>query len=200
VTAEDCEDLACEASPLVARARAILPRFDVITLADRPEKPPERQPGVPAPGGVLLLVATSGLELPPTPSVGLLQEIDAYVRARLPPAADLRIVGPSWVEVRVAKITVVTASAEATEALRRRVERALDAFLHPITGGDGARGWGFGQIPRESDIHRLVRSIPGVDHVGALELIMIPEPVPGDSTVLIYPGPHTIHVTALGAA
>lgn len=200
VTAEDIEDLAREASPAVARARAITPRFDAIKLADVQPEIPEVTPGAPAPGGVVVLIATSGPDLPPTPSMGLLRDVEAHLRTRVAPAVALRVAGPAWVEVRVERLTVEASSAEGLELLRARVEAALTAFLHPITGGMDGQGWDFGRLPYPSDIYRLVMSIPGVARVGALTLGWSPTPPspdePSAARLLIYPGAHRITVSA----
>jgi hypothetical protein len=203
VTAQDFEDLALEASPAVARARVITPSFDPILGADNPAAGAD---GPLAPGGVVLLIAATGADLPPAASTGLLRDVDAFLRARSGPAVALRIAGPSWIEVRVAKLTVTAASASGLEALRDRIERALHAFFHPITGNVDGSGWDFGQLPHESDVYRLVTSIPGVDRVGALEWTMSspdgkPAPKlddPALARVLVYPGRQRVEIFSPG--
>jgi hypothetical protein len=206
VTAEDFEDLAFEASTAVARARVIAPSFDAVLLANTPAAAIAPRDGVPLPGGVVLLVAATGSDLPPSPSAGLLRDVDAYVRARSGPAVALRVAGPSWIEVRVDKLTVTASSASGLEALRARVERALREFFHPITGGMAGEGWEFGELPHESDVYRLVSGVAGVDRVGALTWTLLspdgkPPPASTDPVLgraLIYPGRQQVEVLPPG--
>jgi hypothetical protein len=62
---------------------------------------------------------------------------------------------------------VLLASLEASELVRARVDAAIEAFLHPLTGRDG-QGWEFGRQPHASDFYRLLTEIEGVHHVAAL--------------------------------
>jgi baseplate J-like protein len=193
VTAEDVEDLARAASPAVARVRAITPRFDPIALADDPDL------AVAGAGSVLLLVVTAGPELPPAPSLGLLRDVEAYLRERAATSSRVRVAGPDWAEVRVERLVVVPAALEGQEALRERVRRALDAFLHPLTGGFEGAGWGFGQRPEVSDIYRLAMGVPGVDGVRELSLHVDAIDPARAERVLIYPGPHLVELAPLEA-
>ncbi|WP_437275936.1 putative baseplate assembly protein [Sorangium sp. So ce375] len=204
VTAQDFEDLALEASPAVARARVITPDFDVIKAADNPDT---AGLGALAPGALVLLIATNGPDVPPAATTGLLREVDAYLRARSGPAVTLRIAGPSWIEVSVTQLDVVASSASGLEALRDRIERALVAFFHPITGNTDGGGWAFGALPHESDVYRFVMAIPGVHRIGALTWTMSPTgssagpPEPDSPTrarVLIYPGRQTVQIFSPG--
>lgn len=205
VTAEDFEDLAFEASPAVARTRAITPIFDAIKLANTPVDVPATN-GAPAPGGVVLLIATSGAAMPPAPGVGLLRDVEAYIRARSGAAVGLSVVGPMWIEVSVTRLVVTASSGSGLEALRARIESELRAFFHPITGNTSGQGWAFGELPHESDVYRLVTAVPGVDRIGALEWTQLTPDgkAPPQSTdplagrVLIYPGRQQIDVRARG--
>src|SRR5262249_28778956 len=157
----DYEDLALEASPAVARAKAITLRFNPFELAQRPE---EDQKPLPDAGFVKVLIVPFSPDVPPTPTVGLLQDVDAYLRQRCPPAAMLHVLGPAWIEVLVT-ISLVPVTLDGSEALIDRVRRALEDFLHPLSGSFDGAGWALGQTPTASDIYRLAAAIPGVDNV-----------------------------------
>lgn len=205
ITAQDFEDLALEASPAVARAKAITVEFDSALASDNPNGSIS---GVIAPGTVVILLATNGRELPPAASGGVLRDVDAYLRARSSPAVDLRLAGPTWVEVAVTGLDITAVSALGTEVLRDRIERALSAFFHPITGNVDGEGWAFGALPNESDVYRLVTSIPGVNRIGALNWTLRTidgraPPLFDDplrNRVLIYPGAQTVRIVSTGGA
>jgi hypothetical protein len=84
------------------------------------------------------------------------------------------------------------------------VEAELLRFLHPLTGGTARTGWSFGRKPHESDLYRLLESLPGVDHVNRLRLRIVDDrtgedvdwetrAVPAEAdTFLIYSGVHEI--------
>src|SRR5207244_4414052 len=76
LTLDDYEELAREASPAVAVARAL---------------PTTHPTGRPAPGWVKLVVVPKGTEPRPVPSFELRQEIREFLAARIPAAMEGRI-------------------------------------------------------------------------------------------------------------
>lgn len=189
VTAEDFEDLARIASPAVARAKAITPRFNPILLARDPS------PGsISDAGRVEVVIVPFSPHPPPTPSLGLLQDVETYLRERSAPAGLLRVTGPDWIAVST-QVTLVPTTLEGTDALLARVRRALTDFLHPLTGGFGGTGWAFGELPRNSDIYRLVGSHPGVASV-RLAFVSTPPQDHRSERTLVYSGTHTLALSA----
>jgi hypothetical protein len=122
--------------------------------------------------GVIVVPNTEAAR--PTPSLGLLAEVQAYLQQRCPPTADLWVAGPEWIAVTV-KATVVPASFEEADAVGDRVRCALAGFLHPLSGGRAGRGWNFGRKPHGSDISALLEAVEGVDHVRILTVSLLPE-------------------------
>jgi predicted phage baseplate assembly protein len=153
VTVEDFEDLAYAASAEVARAKAI---------------PTSRDDGTR--GGVIgLIVVPRNDALQPIPSLGLLEQVNAYLQARCPATAELWVAGPDWVKVTVTTDVVPTSLAVADQ-VEVRLKAALDHFLHPLSGGPLGKGWPFGRLPHRSDLYALVESVEGVDHVRTLKV------------------------------
>src|SRR6185369_9664413 len=150
--AADYEDLAFEASPQVARARALPARRE----ADAGRVGLIIVPGVP--------VAPAVTADKPVPSLELLSRVSTYIAARLSPVVDFWVVGPDWLQVDV-QAEVVPRELEAVTDVHTAVLGRLRAFLHPLTGGPDGEGWDFGRKPHRSDLYALIEDTPGVDHV-----------------------------------
>jgi hypothetical protein len=189
VTAEDFADLAYEASPAVARVKVLTARFNPSELIEQPNLPFQNQQQPP----VVVLLVPSSPELPPVPSVGLLRDVETYLQQRCAPAVRLRVAGPDWLTVSTT-LKLIRTPTESTEALRGRVERALREFLHPLTGGFDGTGWDFGQLPRASDLYRLLSALPGVDTISTLTLTIPPVEPARAARALIYPGTQTLTI------
>jgi predicted phage baseplate assembly protein len=151
VVAVDFEDVALDASPAVARARA----FPVRGSEDH--------------GRVAVVVVPHSEGNRPAPTLELLNEVEDFLRARTSPVFDLRVVGPGWLRVSVSAEVVPRSLDQATD-VESRIRRALDEFLHPLRGGFGAAGWPFGRRPHRSDVYALIERLDGVDHVRSLEV------------------------------
>lgn len=160
---QDYEDLARQGFPQLAKVRAITPGFD-----------PTREAGsAQGAGGVLVIVVPDDDNDPPAPSLGLLQQVGDYLRARMPPAVQLRLSGPDWMVVNV-KVTVVAKRMDRAGALGDEIGRALHRFLDPLSGGFDHAGWALGQMVHDSDVLRHLLTLPGVDSVSELEVTRAP--------------------------
>ncbi len=156
MTAADYESLARSASPAVAVARAI-PTIDTN--------------GVHRPGHVRLVVVPGSTEPRPVPSFELRREVTTFLRRRAPAsmADGVVVVGPTYQSVGVAaQIGVVVGTGPG--AVVEAVTRAVEGFLHPLTGGPDGTGWGFGRSVYASDLAAVVEGVAGVDHTVTLEL------------------------------
>jgi hypothetical protein len=171
VTAQDLEDLAYEASVDVARVAAIVPtQFDPNNLWIDPKNPivGDKYRTTDA-GRMGVIVAPNADAIRPTPSLRLLRQVQAYLQARCPAAADLWVAGPQWVGVTVTA-TVVAVSLGAAGTLADQVRIALERFLHPLTGGPQGQGWAFGRKPHQSDLFAVIEAVEGVDYVRSLSV------------------------------
>lgn len=174
VTAQDLEDLAFAASTDVARAAAVAPQFDPSNLWLDPARGVTDDHRAAEAGRMGVIVVPHSDAARPTPSLGLLGEVQDYLAARCPPTADLWVAGPEWVGVTVTA-TVVPASLELADAAGIRAREALQRFLHPLTGGPHGQGWAFGRKPHRSDLFALLEGVDGVDHVQSLTVTHAPE-------------------------
>ncbi|MET8461563.1 putative baseplate assembly protein [Micromonospora zamorensis] len=148
VTPADHEELAKQADSSLARVRCV----------------PDEQSGVVQ----LLLVAT-----PPQvrqdrpsladlqPSVATFEAVRTYLDERRLLTTRLQLMPPQYQGIEV-DVEIAAAVGAVPLEVRARVEQALYAFLHPVTGGEDGEGWPFGDAVHEAMIKKLVFSLPGV--------------------------------------
>ncbi|MGC4868233.1 putative baseplate assembly protein [Micromonospora sp. DT53] len=148
VTPADHEQLATQADSSLARVRCV---------ADAQS------------GGVqLLLVATPSQAQQDRPSladlrpsVATFETVRTYLDERRLLTTRLHLMPPQYQGIEV-DVEVAAVAGAGPVDVRARVEQALYAFLHPITGGEDGMGWPFGGAVHESTIKKLVFSLPGV--------------------------------------
>ena len=184
VTPEDYEDLVRIASSDVARALCV-PNRDL--AAD----PFDRMP--PVLGNVSVVIVPNTTDPRPQPSIELVRRVQQFISAACPVTARVLVVGSLYVRVDV-DVEIGVASLDGAGTLASKVENALAAFLHPLTGGVDHKGWAFGREPHRSDIYSVIEQIADVDHIRALTIQII-ENLPGSRETgrfLVYSGTHDI--------
>ncbi|KOU08790.1 hypothetical protein ADK86_03250 [Streptomyces sp. NRRL F-5755] len=174
VAISDYEDLALQASTDVARAKGI-------------------PAGTMAQGGrVTVVVVPRDADPRPVPDLALLARVTDHLAARLSPTIDAQVTGPAWLRISVTAEVVPTTPDLATEA-QGAIHARLTAFLHPLTGGPGGRGWEFGRTPHRSELYPLIESVPGVDHVRTLRITVASDPDGAEpARLLVHSGDHDI--------
>jgi hypothetical protein len=133
-----------------------------------PEVDP-RLPGMRADGCVTVVVVPSLPVDEPRPTAGLLRRVRADLADVRTLGTRVFVVGPEYVRVGVRATLVLPPGAEPVYVVEQ-AEAAVDAFLHPITGGPSSRGWPFGRAVRRSEVLQLLDAVPGVDRVDDLAL------------------------------
>jgi predicted phage baseplate assembly protein len=159
VTAEDVERLTLDAAPTVARARCL---------------PPD------APGEPARLLVVPRVDVPPqnltlddlTLTDELEQQIKAYLEPRRLLTMRLRIQAPRYQGVRVVA-EVRAGPGVRVETVRERAERALYAYINPLTGGPGGVGWPFDADLRLGDVYGVLHGSFGVQGVEAVHFFSI---------------------------
>lgn len=193
VTWQDFEDIAYEASPDVARAKAIAPSFNPLDRnlwikdpkapnLDQHKRPDEA-------GQIRMLIVPRSQARQPVPSLALIDRVTAYVQERCDPSVNLQVTGPEWQAVSVTA-EVVPVSLERADAVRAAVVQHLENFLHPLSGGKKGQGWALGRLPQQSDLYAVIESIPGVDYVQSLKIQTDSEELSPEK--LVYSGIHTV--------
>jgi predicted phage baseplate assembly protein len=189
VTPADWEYLARSTPGLrVARARAV------------PLKAPGSQGQLQDADASVTVVVVPYSSLPrPTPSHGFLQTVCRHLDKHRLLTTRVHAVAPDYVRVSVVATVVLRARFE-TAAIREYVLRALDTFLHPLTGGPNGDGWPFGRTVYKSEVYQQLENVAGVDCVQRLALTAEGSGAEhtdgGDITIpsqsLVYAGDHLI--------
>lgn len=155
VTAEDFETIAMQTPGAdIRRAKALPlthPRF----------------PGQTLPGMVTLIVIPerdSASKQPPLPTPATLALVCAYLDRHRLLTAEVYIVPPTYVEVRI-DATLVALSTTNLALVRQNVISSLQHYFDPLTGGDDGQGWPFGGSIYFSKLYRLLMDIEGVDYI-----------------------------------
>ena len=168
VTVEDYQDLARLASPEVARCLAV-------PLRDLSVDPAGT---VPRPGVVSLIVVPNAPTAKPVPSMELIGRVSDFLAGHQLPVVEEVVVGPEYVDVSVSA-QIAVAQLEGAGDIGQAARGALDAFLHPLSGGFDGRGWNFGRTPHVSDLYRVLEAVPGVDYVRSLTVALSDDQRPG---------------------
>ena len=185
VTAEDYEDLAKLAAPIVARAKCY-------SSEDRVTDPLGKNTRR---GMVSVVVVPRSADARPQPDLELLRRVRDFLSARCAPEASLVVLAPEYVRICV-EADVVPQSAYLGASVKTRCEEKLTRFLHPVTGGEQNRGWEFGACPHESDLYAQLEAVDGLGYVRSLRL-RVEEDRPGLSdsrSFLISSGEHRIRL------
>jgi len=187
VTMEDYEDLAKLASPQVAQARCYGGEDGARDAFD----------GTIRPGTVSVVVVPREAEARPRPRLDLLRRVRDFLSAHAAAEVSLVVLAPRYVRVCV-EAEVVAREVAGGGGVQVRCEERLRQFLHPVTGGDAGRGWGFGDSPHESDLYAQLEAVDGVGHVRSLRFRM-EEEEPGmleRRRFLISSGEHRIQLAS----
>ena len=157
VTAEDYEDLAKLASPIVGKAKC----FPAEDRARDPHSKDGRR------GMVSVVVVPRSPDAQPQPDLELLRRVRDFLSARSAADASLVVLAPEYVRI-CADADVVPQSAYLGASVKARCEEKLKKFLHPVTGGEQNRGWEFGECPHESDLYAQLEGVDGLGYVRSL--------------------------------
>jgi len=161
VAAQDYEDLARLASPVVAQAKC----YSVRDLAIDPAGEELR------PGMVSVVIVPRSEDPRPQPDVNLLRRVRDFLEPRRAPDGNLLVLGPEYVRFCVTAVVVPESTYEGA-SLVLRCQDTLRHYLHPVAGGEFSRGWEFGALPHESDLYAVLESVQGLKYVQSLDVRM----------------------------
>lgn len=188
VTVQDFEFLARQTPGVrVRRAHALAlthPQFD----------------GVEVPGAITVVVVPDAAGPRPMPSESTLQAVCAYLNERRLLTTEVFVAPPRYREIRVEASVKARAVADAAK-VRDEIEKALNTYLHPLTGGADGQGWPLGGDVLFSEVFRVVTQVEGVETLGDLRLVADGERygrcenVEIEADRLVYSDGHDIEVT-----
>jgi predicted phage baseplate assembly protein len=130
-------------------------------------------PGLPIPGVVAVFVVPPDRgEGPPTPDEETLRAVARYLTQEAAPAGvEVVAAAPRYRKIRVEAAVLAAEGANAGETIRRLAD-ALDAYLHPLKGGEDGTGWPFGGTLRYPAVLRLLTKDGGVHAVRRLNFVV----------------------------
>jgi hypothetical protein len=153
LTLRDFEDLALQASPHVAQARARLIGSEV-----------------------RVVVVMRGAD--PLPSSATRRELTRYLLERAAPvfvpAGGLRVIGPRLARLRIT-VSVTIRDLDASGEIRRAIVLGLQRLLDPALGGLDGRGFPLGQVPADAEIAASLLDIDDIDSLDRLSLERVDE-------------------------
>jgi predicted phage baseplate assembly protein len=172
VTSDDFEFIA-KATPglRVARAKAIVPTKNSVTLVVVPHSPLEKA----------------------TPSSGFIRTVCEHMDMHRLITTFIKIEKPDYVRVSV-NTTLKIEPGYKPEAVKGRVEEALNKFLSPLTGGSDNQGWPFGRSVYRSEVYEVLEGVEGVDCVLKLFIAGADKDFDIGDLSLVYPGTHTVEI------
>lgn len=170
VTSGDFEFIT-EATPglRVARAKAIVTAQNKVTVVVVPYSPLEKA----------------------IPSCGFMRTVCEHLDRHRLITTDIKVQKPDYRQVSVTA-TVKVKPGYSTEAVRQRVDRALNEFLSPLKGGSEGKGWPLGRAVYKSEVYEVIDGVDGVDCVLKLSLAGAAGDLDIGTLSLLYPGIHTI--------
>jgi uncharacterized phage protein gp47/JayE len=158
LTPKDLAALAREASPAVARARAL---------------PTRAADGRRRAGYVTIVIIPASKDPRPFPSFGLREQVRRFLEARgAATIADLErieITGPRYRAVDV-DATIVPRDPSEAGVVERRARAVLARLLHPLNGGPEGAGWDPGRDCYLSDVAAALERVAGLDYVSDLRI------------------------------
>jgi len=122
-------------------------------------------------GRLVLYVLPFAKDPTPLVSEGLREKIRERLEPVLPlTLRDFEVNDPLYVPLDVSVELLVASGVSPRRALEV-ARKALERFLHPVTGNFQAEGFAFGQLPMLSDFYRLLQELPEVRAVKRLAVM-----------------------------
>ena len=159
ITNRDYEKLALE-TPGVKVSRA------AATANHHPDNPGTSMPGTVT---VTAVPGTGKGALPPAQEKEFLKAICNHLDQLRLVTTKLKVISPEYVEISVS-CRVKVKEKNSPGQVKKRVEKALEDFLDPLTGGPGKNGWPFGRPVFPSEIYHLIDKVEGVDYASAVSI------------------------------
>lgn len=184
VTIEDFEQLALQASSGIAKVKCLGPKkaseseyFKIKYDSFEMDRSPGKAHVVIVPVARFSETEKDDKKFrQPAVAKSLRREVEAFLNARGMVTSELRLYDPKFVEIYV-ETKVWVPFGHDTNQVRKSIENALLRFLHPVDAG--GKDWHIGEDLYIPDLVDLIRRLPSVSYVEALEAKTVearPEP------------------------
>jgi uncharacterized phage protein gp47/JayE len=188
VTNQDFEFLAQQTPGVRVRRAHALPLFH------------PQFPDTPIPGAITVIIIPDSKDPKPIPSEGTMQTVCAYLNRHRLLTTEVFVAPPKYVQVKVEAMVLARSNANPA-AVKTQIETALNAYLHPLTGGEDGLGWPLGDEVIHSEVFRRVLTVDGVQRIDELRIVidgdrLLPctnAPIP--KNFLVFSDGHEIDVT-----
>lgn len=188
VTEQDFEFLALQTPGVRVRRAHALPLYH------------PQFPGVKVPGVITVIIVPESKDPKPIPSEATMQTVCAYLNKRRLLTAEVFVAPPKYKAVKI-EATVFAKSTANPAVVKTDVEKALNRYFHPLTGGADGLGWPLGGKVYYSEVFREILKVDGVDRIDDMRIIIDRErkghcedaEIPSD--YLVFSDGHEINVT-----
>ena len=129
-------------------------------------------PGRAIPGVVgVFVVPPDRNEGPPTPDEDTLRAVATHLSNNAAPAGvEVVAAGPRFHRVKIEAAITIRTGTDPGQTVRDAL-RAVDVYLHPLSGGDAGTGWAFGGPLLYQSLVRRLTDVAGVSAVPTLNII-----------------------------
>jgi uncharacterized phage protein gp47/JayE len=128
-------------------------------------------PDVKVPGVITVVVVPDSDAPDPMPSEATLKAVCAYLDQRRLLTSEVYVVRPTYQQVEVRGEVLVNDSADLAE-VKEGIEQALLTYFHPLRGGEDGLGWPFGGTIFYSRVYQRVFTVPGVQSIKSLTIVL----------------------------
>ncbi|MFO8009704.1 MAG: putative baseplate assembly protein [Dehalococcoidia bacterium] len=166
VTADDFEYLACEASPMIARAKCLTAGSTVASQTLPP-------------GMVMLLlvpfVSDTGAPIP-LEQLGLTkklrEQVEYYLNERKLLGTRMEIAEPRYTPVSIEARIKGKPGTDFT-LVAAGIERALYRYINPVRGGVDSKGWPFGRGVSPAEVYSAIQEAGDIDFIREAKVFMV---------------------------
>lgn len=153
ITVEDIESLAKQVSQSITKVKC-LPNFNI--------------EGKNETGWFTVVIAPLVEGIYQRPSTELKLRVLKYIRERTSGivafSKHVQVVEPIYVEVSL-YVTLFVENMDFASVAEAETLEKINAFLNPVSGNYGGKGWEIGQVPHLSMFYSLLKSVKGVNYV-----------------------------------
>lgn len=128
-------------------------------------------PGVKVPGVITVIIVPESKDPKTMPSEATMQTVCAYLNQRRLLTTEVFVAPPKYKQVKI-EATVFAKSTANPAVVKTAIEKALNRYFHPLTGGADEQGWPLGGDILYSEVFRVALQVDGVQTIDDLRIIV----------------------------